>query len=184
VVSQRIKSYLCPTAAFVRRVPLAECDANRAPGTYAFSVGSGDAWGRAFGGTEPSNGAIATAGSQPTHFATITDGTSNTFLAGESHWGFRDYVFTSGPCAGQVRGGFSYWSSPYPLATAFTTRGAFNPQALRGDTSRLSNFRSSHPAGVSMAFVDGSVRFVPESIDHAVLDALATRDGGETVALP
>jgi prepilin-type N-terminal cleavage/methylation domain-containing protein len=181
-VSQRIKTYICPSCFFVRKVPSGDCDANsRAPGTYAFSVGSGDPYG---GGGVPTNGAIMTAGSQLTNFATITDGTSNTFLAGEAHWGFRDYLFTSGNCTGQPRGGFSYWSSPYPLATAFSTKGPFNPQSMNGDSLRLTNFRSSHVNGVSMAMVDGSVQFVVTNIDHAILDALATRDGGESVVLP
>ncbi len=180
-VSQRIKTYICPSCFFVRKVPNPDCDANsRAPGTYAFSVGSNDP----YGSNGPTNGAIGTAGTQQTNFAMITDGTSNTLLAGESHWGFRDYLFTSGPCSGQVRGGFSYWSSPYPLATAFSTKGPFNPKALDGDSLRLFNFRSTHIAGVNFANVDGSVRFISESIDHATLDALATRDGGETVVLP
>jgi hypothetical protein len=177
VVSQRIKAYLCPSCFFIRKVPAGDCDANRAPGTYAFSTNSGDPWGIA-------DGAIVNASTPPTRFASITDGTSNTFLAGENHWGFRDYTFTSGPCSGQVRGGFSYWSSPYPLATAFTTRGPFNPQTMNGDSNRLSNFRSSHPTGVNMNNVDGSVRFVMQNIDHAILDATATRDGGESVAMP
>jgi prepilin-type N-terminal cleavage/methylation domain-containing protein len=178
VVSQRIKTYLCPSCFFIRKVPIADCDANnRAPGTYAFSTNSGDPWG-------VSDGAIVSAITPATRFASVTDGTSNTFLAGENHWGFRDYTFTSGPCNGQVRGGFSYWSSPYPLATAFTTRGPFNPQAMNGDSNRLSNFRSSHPTGVNMNNVDGSVRFVMQSIDHALLDAAATRDGGESLVMP
>jgi prepilin-type N-terminal cleavage/methylation domain-containing protein len=177
VVSQRIKTYLCPSCFFIRKVPAGECDVNRAPGTYAFSTNSGDPWGIA-------DGAIVNALTPATRFASVTDGTSNTFLAGETHWGFRDYTFTSGPCSGQVRGGFSYWSSPYPLATAFTTHGPFNPQAMNGDSTRLSNFRSSHPAGVNMNNVDGSVRFVMQNIDHAVLDAAATRDGGESLVMP
>ncbi|MFO0978786.1 MAG: prepilin-type cleavage/methylation domain-containing protein, partial [Planctomycetaceae bacterium] len=47
----------------------------------------------------------------------ITDGTSNTLLIGEAAWNLPDYLFSSGPCSGQVRWGFTYWSSPYPLAT-------------------------------------------------------------------
>jgi prepilin-type processing-associated H-X9-DG protein len=93
-------------------------------------------------------------------------------------------MFTSGPCNGQVRGGFTYWASPYPLATAFTTRGPFNPKQMAGDSARLSNFRSLHPGGVNMAYVDGSIHYLPETIDHLVLDALATRDGGESLQLP
>jgi hypothetical protein len=185
VVSQKIKAYLCPSCVFVRPVPISGCDANdRAPGTYAFCVGSNDPYGLGRTGGVDTNGAIWTAGGQVTNFASITDGTTNTFLAGESHWAFKDYLFTSGTCSGQVRGGFSYWSSPYPLATAFTTLGPFNPQAMAGDSTRLSNFRSSHPVGVNMTLCDGSVRFVYQSIDHAILDACATRSGLETKTLP
>jgi len=178
VVSQRIKTYICPSCFFARKVPINGCDANdRAPGTYAFSTSTGDPY-------AISDGAIVNALTPPTRLASITDGTSNTFLAGESHWGFRDYTFTSGPCLGQVRGGFSYWSSPYPLATIFTTKGPFNPQSMNGDSMRLATFRSSHPLGVNMANVDGSIRFVMDSIDHSLLDAAATREGGESVSLP
>lgn len=177
-VSQQIKTYKCPSCIFVRSVPNPSCDVNsRAPGTYAFSSGSTDPWG-------PSNGAIASAGGPQTDLASIADGTSNTFLLGESHWNFKDYLWTSGPCSGQPRGGFTYWSSPYPLATVFSTLGPFNPQNMAGDTKRLSNFRSNHPTGVNMAMVDGSIRFTSETIDHLVLDAAATRDGGETLQLP
>jgi hypothetical protein len=111
----------------------------------------------------------------------VTDGTSNTLLAGESAWNFPDYLFTSTPCSGRTRWGFSYWSSPYPLATLFTTQGAFNPRRMDGDTMRLANFRSDHTGGVHFVLGDGAVRFVSENIDRALLDALATRAGGEPV---
>ena len=180
-VSQKIPTYVCPSCVFVRPVPTAPCDANnRAPGTYAFSTGSLDPYGSDALGN-PNNGAIVNGNSGRTSLASIVDGTSNTFLSGESHWGFKDYTFTSGPCSGQVRGGFSYWSSPYPLATLFTTRGPFNPQKMAGESTRLSNFRSSHPGGVNMATCDGSVRFWMEAIDHSILDAMATRNGGESL---
>jgi prepilin-type N-terminal cleavage/methylation domain-containing protein len=175
-VSQRIPTYLCPSAVFIRQVPIAGCDANnRAPGTYAFSTGSLDPW-------AANNGAIANASTPQTNFASILDGTSNTLMLGESTWTIKDYLFTSGPCNGQVRGGFTYWSSPYPLATAFTTRGPFNPKLLNGDSNRLSNFRSNHPGIVNMANVDGSVRVVSETIDHFILDAMATRDAGDLIS--
>lgn len=178
-VSQRIKTFVCPTCVFSRRVPIDGCDANlRAPGTYAFSSGSEDPYGTDAAGN-PNNGAIVNGASQPTALRDILDGTSNTLLGGEAHWSFKDYTFTSGPCNGQIRGGFSYWSSPYPLATLFTTKGAFNPQEMAGVSTRLSNFRSNHPSGVNMTMCDGSVPVYVSAVDSVLLSAAATRNGGE-----
>ena len=179
-VSQRITTYLCPTTVFPRAVPISGCDANnRAPGTYAFSTGSGDPWGLALGGTAPHNGAIVHPLQGVTRIRDITDGTSLTLLAGESDWNIKDYLFTSGPCNGQVRGGFTYWSSPYPLATAFTTMAPFNPKS--GGSAVLSRFRSDHPGMVNFCLCDGSVRALSENIDQNTLNSLGTRAGGEIV---
>ncbi len=181
VVSQRVSTYICPSAVFRRDVPNSSCDANaRAPGNYAFSSGSGSPWGTIASGN-PNNGAITNGGSEYTKLDTIYDGTSTTFLAGESAWNFKDYLFTSGPCAGQVRWGFTYWASPYPLSTLFTTQGAFNPQSLNGDSTRLGNFRSDHGGVVNMLMCDGSTHFLSENIDKTLLDALATREAGDIV---
>jgi len=179
-VSQLIPAYLCPSAPLRRQIPIPGCDANnRAPGTYAVCTGSGDPWGTLAAGN-PHNGAIVSPPSGRTSMRDITDGTSNTLLIGEAAWNIPDYLFTSGPCAGQVRWGFTYWSSPYPLATAFTTMAPFN--AKRGGSAVLSRFRSEHIGGAQFALVDGSVRFVSENISQAILDATATRAGGEVLS--
>lgn len=179
-VSQRVPTYLCPTAPLRRPVPISGCDANdRAPGTYAVSTGSGDPYGSLATGN-PNNGAIVNTGTGVTRMRDIVDGTSRTLLAGESAWNFADYTFTSGPCNGQVRWGFSYWSSPHPLATAFTTQAPFNPKSMSGDANRLSRFRSEHMGVVGFVLCDGSARYVSENIDQKVLNALGTRAGAET----
>lgn len=41
--------------------------------------------------------------------------------------------------------------------------------------------RSRHPGGVNVAFVDGSVRFVNDSIGLSVWRSLSTRNGGEAI---
>jgi prepilin-type N-terminal cleavage/methylation domain-containing protein len=183
-VSQRIPAFLCPTAPFRRPVPISGCDANsRAPGTYAASTGSLDPYGTSTGGN-PNNGAIVNASSGSTSMRDLTDGSSSTLLCGESAWNFGDYLWgamPATPCSGQVRWGFTYWSSPYPLATAFTTAGPFNPKSMQGDSSRLSSFRSEHIGVVNMLLCDGSARYVSENIDHNLLNSLATRAGGEVV---
>jgi hypothetical protein len=44
--------------------------------------------------------------------------------------------------------------------------------------------RSFHPGGVMTVFMDGSVHFVPQTIDLTIWQALSTRDGGEAAQLP
>jgi prepilin-type N-terminal cleavage/methylation domain-containing protein len=182
VVAQRIPVYLCPSSSIRRMVPISGCDANdRAPGTYAVSTGSTDAWGPFLPGGLPHNGAIISTDSGRTNMASIIDGTSQTLLAGESAWNLPDYLFTSGPCSGQIRWGFTYWSSPYPLSTAFTTMAPFNPK--KGGSAVLSRFRSDHDGDVvGFALVDGSCRFISATISQQVLDSLGTRAGGEVVS--
>jgi prepilin-type N-terminal cleavage/methylation domain-containing protein/prepilin-type processing-associated H-X9-DG protein len=176
-VSMRLDAYICPSAVFGRSVPISGCDANdRAPGTYAVCTGSTDPWATA---EAPHNGAIVNTVSGRTGMNSITDGTSNTLLAGESDWNYPDYMFSSGPCAGQQRWGFTYWSSPYPLATGFATYNGFNHKKINGVSSRLACFRSDHPGGAQFALCDGSVRFVSETIPQSTLDALATRAAGD-----
>lgn len=182
VVSQQLAVYLCPSAVMRRQVPDANgCDANnRAPGTYAVCTGNDNPYGTLTGAI-PNNGAIIEHGSGVTRMRDILDGTTQTLLAGESAWNFPDFLFTSGPCSGQVRWGFTYWSSPYPLSTAFTTQGMLNPRLMQGNSMRLANFRSDHAAVLNFLFCDGSVKVVGENIDHVLLDRLATRAGGESV---
>jgi len=179
-VKQFIPAYLCPTATLRRQIPISGCDANdRAPGTYAFCTGSGNPWGSLAAGT-PHNGAIVNPASGKTSLRDITDGTSNTLLTGEAAWNIPDYLFTSGPCGGQVRWGFTYWSSPYPLATAFTTMAPFNPK--KGGSAVLSRFRSEHVGGAQFTLADGSVRFVSENVSQTILDSAGTRGGEEVVS--
>jgi prepilin-type N-terminal cleavage/methylation domain-containing protein/prepilin-type processing-associated H-X9-DG protein len=44
--------------------------------------------------------------------------------------------------------------------------------------------RSYHPGGVNTLFIDGSVRFITNSIDQTTWRALGTRNGGEPVKVP
>lgn len=177
-VSQKIPVFICPSAVFRRPVPISGCDANdRAAGTYAFCSTNQDPWGSI---AQPHNGAIVNPQWGMTRFADLIDGPSTTFMAGEAAWNIPDYMFTSGPCNGQVRWGFTYWSSPYPLATAFTVMPPFNPQS--GGSAVLSRFRSDHQGGmVNMLLGDGSVRFVSQNINQNTLNALASRMGREHV---
>jgi prepilin-type N-terminal cleavage/methylation domain-containing protein len=191
VSGQKIPFYLCPSSPMRREVPGCPEDRGRAPGNYAACIGSlnyNQYW-SFLGAPRPTlNGSIVytdcTTGR--TGFRDITDGTSNTLMVGETAYNLPDYKFSSGPCAGQSRYSFTYWANPYPGSAAATTEYDFNPKDYPNDgiysSTWVRSFRSDHTGGVQFLLSDGSVHFVSENIDTALLDALATRGGGEVVS--
>lgn len=190
VVSQALPFYYCPSDARRRDVPSCDSDNGRAPGTYAVSIGSWDynPYWSFFRMQRPTlNGLIVYSDStdQRTKFASVTDGSSNTLLVGETAYNLPDYKFTSGSCIGQSRFSFTYWCNPFPGSTACTTQYAFNPRDIADDgvfdAGWVRSFRSDHVGGVQFVFGDGSVHFLSDSIAVEVLDQLAARNDGEAI---
>ncbi|MDO5552944.1 MAG: DUF1559 domain-containing protein [Planctomycetia bacterium] len=66
-----------------------------------------------------------------------------------------------------------------PITTAPGKNSALNAQALYS----LHTVRSKHSGGVNASLVDGSVRFVSDTINYDVWQAVSTAQGGETVSL-
>ena len=62
------------------------------------------------------------------------------------------------------------WCSPQPVKRA---------PCINTTTDMFLIPRSYHPAGVNMAFCDGSVRFMLETVDQVMFQRLGTRNGGE-----
>ena len=56
--------------------------------------------------------------------------------------------------------------------------------AATDKTLYVGGFSSRHPTGVNFAFGDGSIRFVPESINDKVLRQLGNRADGELLNAP
>jgi prepilin-type processing-associated H-X9-DG protein len=88
-------------------------------------------------------------------FSDVTDGLSNTILAIE--------VSASG----------IHWMEPRDVTVEEAVAYITNPTAS-GD-------RHAHPGGVNVLLGDGSVRFLPESIDPQTLRSLMTRDDGQAI---
>jgi len=95
-------------------------------------------------------------GDQGTSIADVTDGSSSTILVVE------------------VAGYPMYWSEPFDLEID-------TMDLYIGDLESGEGISSTHPGGANVAFADGSVRFIPDSISGGTIRALATKDGGEII---
>ena len=107
--------------------------------------------------------------------AGITDGTSNTFMFGE-----RSRLNLPPTSTSQATGGWA-WVNIYALEDF--TMNTSEPMEGIADHD-LNQFGSQHSGGngANFAFADGSVKFIPKTIDLATYRALSTRAGGETVS--
>ncbi|MFN3150697.1 DUF1559 domain-containing protein [Bremerella sp.] len=137
-----------------------------------------------------------------TGFEDVTDGTSNTAMLGEIRLQ-ADHLAASGTgnvvCGGthDLRGRYH---NPYHGNIYFTTLRA--PNTNVGDRLQYCNgtdivpcrecassnlethLRSYHPGGAHIALADGSIRFIPETVNQTVFQAIGSRNGGEVVELP
>ncbi len=127
--------------------------------------------------------------------ADVTDGTSNTLFYGERY--HYDPVFDALQAAngGPLITTYGGWAWANPYAMEDHTLSAYSPinymippgtPQMTYDLSdaRLNAFGSGHPGGANFAYVDGSVHFLSASTPQLVLQALATRAGGEVVTEP
>jgi len=160
---------------------------NRGPCSYIWSAGSQDSsllhYAVYYGTPEPgydgaivpikTNGTPGPNHRKPTRFADITDGTSNTFLLGETD-------FTPQGTPSTSYGGV--WAFGYIGYAWGTTYHPFNKHDWT--STAYGAFRSQHPGGASFALCDGSVRFLAETVDNNVYRATSTRAGSEVVSLP
>jgi prepilin-type N-terminal cleavage/methylation domain-containing protein/prepilin-type processing-associated H-X9-DG protein len=121
---------------------------------------------------------------QPIGFAGIVDGTSNTLAFGEICWnkytGYREYSLGMVDYGGSTgMGAFTYKSVKWPINI-----GKRNTSTVYSAFNNVGPFGSYHAGGANFALADGSVTFLPESIDMGVYLGMASRDGGEVGSLP
>jgi prepilin-type N-terminal cleavage/methylation domain-containing protein/prepilin-type processing-associated H-X9-DG protein len=94
------------------------------------------------------------------------------------NWDLKGYNWMDGWSGGG--GPYSHVMAPNHLSCQFPFDGTAGrpPKEFRTMVSAS----SKHPGGVNMAFLDGSVRFIKESISLGTYAALGTRAGGEVIS--
>jgi prepilin-type N-terminal cleavage/methylation domain-containing protein/prepilin-type processing-associated H-X9-DG protein len=115
--------------------------------------------------------------------AQITDGTSNTFLAGEQI--MRVTMWNCWPEANQSVGSTAIPLNYLAPNTAITSAGSINKTNGASDVGNWwhwYSFRSQHPGGGNFLFCDGSVKFIKNSISMPIYQGLSTRAQGEVIS--
>jgi prepilin-type N-terminal cleavage/methylation domain-containing protein/prepilin-type processing-associated H-X9-DG protein len=117
----------------------------------------------------------------PVRLADVRDGTSNTILFGHITVKATDEDNAWMSSTGSANGS----SLPMNWILAPCSRSAGLGIDRCGDPTFAGwmgrGFSSYHPGGVVVCFVDGSVRFLPQTLDQRVMNALGSRSGGEVV---
>lgn len=201
IIDQRIPNYLCPSAREHRIGTVSNFSggsSNAAPyvaqDVYPHNypaAGTNHGWGGCGRhGSSAVNGVFSirygileengtTRGDPRVKLSTITDGTSNTMAFAETAQGRP----TTGLGTNDRGKG---WADPYYNSTLFSVGPLSTPNSLVSQypNYNASNTTSYHPGGVQVAFMDGNVRFVAETIDRVTWAGLGTPHGGEPVSVP
>lgn len=121
----------------------------------------------------------------PANIAKVTDGTSNTIMAGEvipSRAADSNFWYFNGGYAGTTVP-LGWNSNTYPSAASNCYQQWQNSTAPTGCrySAAAKGFVSMHPGGANFLFGDGSVHFLKSSISLITYCALGSRAGGEVV---
>jgi len=129
--------------------------------------------------------------------ADVRDGTTNTLFIGETLPEFCEFMRYSTPAgwAGYNTVSQGQTIQPINYRIDHTDRTEFDADCARacpgGDPLRCImnwhvtwGFKSSHRGGANFCFVDGSVHFLPDTIDHRLYQYLGCRDDGQVAGPP
>jgi prepilin-type processing-associated H-X9-DG protein len=122
-------------------------------------------------------------------FTSITDGLSNTILCGEIKQAEHDHVGWDNHWT-YFNGGIAHVATTPPINQKSTQTNWCDMSALNSkgypnhDWNTSWGFKSYHTNGANFLLGDGSVRFLPQQIDHKVYQLLGCRNDGIGVSVP
>jgi prepilin-type N-terminal cleavage/methylation domain-containing protein/prepilin-type processing-associated H-X9-DG protein len=101
--------------------------------------------------------------------------------SGTATWDQKGTAWADGECG--VGGGYSHLIAPNKPSCFFANKtGATAGEIFPGnDDITMINATSNHSGGVNVGMLDGSVKFIKDSVSLATWGALATRAGGEVI---
>jgi prepilin-type N-terminal cleavage/methylation domain-containing protein/prepilin-type processing-associated H-X9-DG protein len=179
--SQVLAVALCPSD-YLPRPAVDLSDTSASPRHWGLVSYGGNAGIRATGG-ETRDGIFFD--SSAVRLAEVTDGTSNTLLFGERNHLDPNYERL---CPRDPLSTNGWWAYAFPsdvlLSAAVPVNYRVPSTAQSCDeikADRLCAFGSRHPGGANFAFVDGSVRFLPDTLPLSTLRGLSTRGMGEVI---
>lgn len=190
VTETRPKVFISPA------MPVPEAPPSTGWSSYAWSGGNNDKdkmnGGNLTGGSGGwHDGPIVNAKQGPVTFDHISDGKSQTILAGDAHYCLTGMVHSekSKELAGKPLTGNTVWGRghyPRGFISTNTPPNTFaskhsNPNNADWYEQGAFGFRSVHPGGVNFVFCDGSVKFVRDTIPLAIYKSLGSRAGGEVL---
>jgi type II secretory pathway pseudopilin PulG len=148
-----------------------------------------------YGGSPGGGGKIATNGviyqNSKTSFASITDGTSNTFAWGEIAWEqyrYSGWNRSTGPTTNSAKAyaeqlPFNYYKKSDPTVTTYPITGFTPATPTVSQQTSCGAYGSMHPGGLNIGLLDGSIRFVSETIADNIRLGYACIDDGAAVSL-
>ena len=187
-----------PTFLDARKVPLGAytCPADRETGPYMVYSMAGNpvveastiSYAACYGAlgllaAEPEKGNGVFYRNSKTRIGDITDGSSATLAVGE-----RPALFAKAPWIGGITNGVIRTTPNAPVYASSVQTAPVMPMARIGQKpvndpwSNPLDFFSPHSGVSNFVYADGSVHAIPFSADLDVVQALATRAGGETLS--
>jgi prepilin-type N-terminal cleavage/methylation domain-containing protein/prepilin-type processing-associated H-X9-DG protein len=123
------------------------------------------------------------------NMAAVRDGTSNTLMIGESLIWQHDHLWQQNWAT--FNSGNNIGTTIIPINVVSDYHDPANPpdrckipERNFQNWSVSFGFKSRHSGGANFVFVDGSVHFLMQTIDHRVYQLLGCRNDGQPVALP